>query len=96
MSKQADHDFTVQERFSPQDAPNGGNQFGLRYVFEHKTGGACLERLDQVLGFFVHCDENDAGSRTLLFDGTTGGQAIQFRHTHINQGKIGLQAATER
>ena len=29
VSKQADHDFTVQERFSPQDAPNGGNKFGL-------------------------------------------------------------------
>ena len=78
VSKQADHDFTVQERFSPQDAPNRGNQFGLRYVFEHKTRGACLERLDQVLGFFVHGDENDAGPRAFLLNAATRGQSVAF------------------
>src|SRR5256885_1628297 len=43
VSKQADHKFTVQQRFFAQDVPNRGNQFGLSYVFEHKTGGTCLE-----------------------------------------------------
>ena len=73
---------------------NGIDQIRRRLGLEHVTLNAGAERLDNVVGFFVHGQENRSGARTLDADLSGGIDAVEQRHRDIEKRDVGVALAS--
>ena len=73
---------------------NGLDQIRRCLRLEYVTLNAGAERLDNVVGFFVHGQQNRPGARTLDVDLSGSIDAVEQRHRDIEQRNVGVALAS--
>jgi hypothetical protein len=71
---------------------HGADDLVLGSILEDVPRGPCLERLEKVVGVFVHRHHQDANLGVSLLDLPRRGEAIHLGHPHVHQHQVGAQA----